>query len=47
MHAYLQKWMKQRLDNPDLITPDDAVQFPMLEEALIFDLMKKGIKKGL
>ena len=47
MHANLQKWMTLRLENTDLITPDDAVQFPQLEEALIFDLMKKGIKKGL
>ena len=47
MHANLQKWMKQRLDNTDLISFDDAVQFPELEEALIMDMMKKGVKKGL
>ena len=47
MHAYLKKWMKQRLDNTDLISFDDAVQFPELEEALIMDMMKKGVKKGL
>ena len=47
MHAYLQKWIKQRLDNTDLISFDDAVQFPELEEALIMDMMKKGVQKGL